>query len=84
MDEAYLFLSSASVIRVHVKSRIFSFDKETNKWTPKGSAINKASEGFVSDESSVSISRDGNTIVTGSSGNSKHATSAGKKRNTAE
>lgn len=73
-----MFLSSGSV-GVHAKSRVFSFNKETDKWwTPKGSAIDEKSKGFVSDESSVSMSRDGNTIAIGSSGSRKQATSAGK------
>jgi|AntRauTorckE5430_2_1112549.scaffolds.fasta_scaffold00504_6 hypothetical protein len=76
---SYVFSTSGSAVGVHAKTRVFYFDVHIGKWTPKGSPINEKSTGFVSDESSVSMSRDGNTIVIGSSRNSKKAKSVGEK-----
>ena len=49
----------------------------STEWKPKGSMINeRTNDLFVSDEASVSMSRDGNTIAIGSSRNSHEAKNA--------
>ena len=73
---SYVFSSSGSAVGVHAETRVFYFDAAASKWIPKGSGFIESSEVYVSDETSVSMSRDGNTIVIGSSRNVKQATSA--------
>ena len=77
---SYVFSSSGSAVGVHAKSRVYYFDRIESEWKPKGSMINEKTDGsFVSDEASVSMSRDGHTIAIGSSRNSNEAKNAGER-----
>jgi hypothetical protein len=67
----FIFASSGSGVGVHGKIKTFKYNPVSNEWVQKGVSINEKSlNKFISDEVSVSISRDGNIIAVGSSKNS--------------
>lgn len=72
--QSYIFSSSGSAMGIHAKTKIYEWNETYKKWTQKGKSISERTPGvYITDETSVSMSRDGNTIAIGSSRNSKNA-----------
>lgn len=72
--QSYIFSSSGSAMGIHAKTKVYEWNDTYKKWTQKGKSISERTPGtYITDETSVSMSRDGNTIAIGSSRNSKNA-----------
>jgi len=75
------FASSGNGWEVHGKTRVYYYDPSSNIWEQKGLNINEKTDNTdMSDEVSLSMSKDGNILAVGSSRNSIAGQHSGRAR----